>query len=37
MRHREQSPLVKAFIDYLVKHRSTAQDSAKSNPATVSA
>lgn len=37
MRHREQSPLVKAFIDYLVKHRSTAQDSTKSTAAAVTA
>jgi len=37
MRHRQQSPLVKAFIDYLVKHRPTAQDTTiKVDPAAVS-
>lgn len=36
MRHREQNPLVKAFIDYLLKHRSASADSTKSNAAAVS-
>lgn len=39
MRHREQSPLVKAFIDYLMKDRSKAQGEAAipARPAEVSA